>query len=127
MLPGSLALLGDANFGMLVPIPTYHRVLGPMSPLGRGSPTKQSSREVLPSGLQKPWSAVRAKQLAPPPFLWDGRGCLAAGWMLDADKISPNSSLLLTAMRPSQGISPLYPGHLSQAVTVKNTHTGGLL
>lgn len=30
MLPGSLALLGDANFGMFVPIPTYHRVLGPL-------------------------------------------------------------------------------------------------
>lgn len=58
---------------------------------------------------------------------WDGRGCLAAGWMLDADKIGPNSSLLLTAMEPSQGTSPLYPGHLSQAVTMKNTHTGGLL
>lgn len=93
-----------------------------MSPLGRGSPAKQNSREVLASGLQKPWSALRAKQLVPPHP--------SVGWQrvfscrVDADKIGPNSSLPLTAMEPSQGISPLYPGHLSQAVAMKNLWGG---
>lgn len=91
-----------------------------MSPLG--SLAKQSREELLAAGLQKPWAAIRVKQLVPPCGVAE---CLASQWMLEADKTGSKPCLLLLAMELGQDTSPLYPSHLSQAAAKTTVVTPG--